>query len=149
MINHNIVENGAYTVISYNPAGQVISRSTGFTPRSHDIVSNFQTANGNKKAPNNHKFDSYFISTWLGTSTFYANALPYKDLYKANEAQGWGGNRLDARLQLPTWEVTPQYNRALSKLYDKVRGQLDLSIAVAESHQTVRLLNALKQMKTH
>lgn len=44
-------------------------------------------------------------------------------------------------------DVSYAYNRALSRLNEKVRGSLDLSIDLAEAGQTKRMLNATRQFE--
>lgn len=46
----------------------------------------------------------------------------------------------------PTWERSSVYNEALEKLNSKVRGDLDLSIALAESGTTYRMVKSLSKV---
>lgn len=145
---HDVIDNGTVKIVSYNLAGQVVSTADYTVPKSRDAVSNILTVNGDKKAPNNHSYSTHFSTCFMGEQTLYKTSTPYGPLYRAQTTSGWfGGERLESRLNLPPQDVTPQWNKAVAKLYDKVRGNLDLSIAVAESHETKRLLNAMKQIE--
>lgn len=46
----------------------------------------------------------------------------------------------------PTWDRTSMYNRALEKLNFKVRGNLDLGVALAESGSTYRMLKGVADL---
>lgn len=48
----------------------------------------------------------------------------------------------NADIPIPQWDRPDLYNRALDRLNDKVRGQLDLSVALAEAGATKRMLAA-------
>jgi len=51
------------------------------------------------------------------------------------------GNLADSGMPVPEWDNrNAVYNLALSRLNDKVRGSLDLSIALGESRTTIRML---------
>lgn len=146
MQNHSTTVNGKVVVSNYNPAGQVVSSSTATTVRTVDSVSNYTLVQGDKKAPNNFKYDSSFQKYYGGTWDFFTK-ISSNTYYRATGVKGdFGGNPPISRVSWP--RVTSyHYNKALNKLYDKVRGQLDLSIAVAERRETGRLLNAIKQLE--
>lgn len=143
----DIYDNRFVTLRSYNPAGQVVGSGTYPVTGSRDAVLEYETVEGDKKAPNNHKYYTVLETAWQGRWELYRTITPYGPTYKANDASGSLGLTLGNRINLPPFDVTAQYNKAIAKLYDKVRGSLDLSIAVAEASETKRLLNAMKQVE--
>jgi hypothetical protein len=48
----------------------------------------------------------------------------------------------NADIPIPEWDRPDLYNRALDRLNEKVRGQLDLAVSLAEAGQTKRMLAA-------
>lgn len=147
MQNRNEISNSGYTSTSYNVAGQVVSTSSGVLPGYWDSVEYFGTVNGDKRAPNPHRYDTRLENSWKGSWKLYRTITPYGPVYLSQEVKGNIGGRLSSRINLPAFNVDLLYNRAVAKLYDRVRGSLDLSIAVAEASETKRMLNAMNQIE--
>jgi hypothetical protein len=61
----------------------------------------------------------------------------------------WENYLSGSLLSLPTWERADLYNQALDRLNDRVRGGLDLSIALAESGTTARMFRAVGKTLSH
>jgi hypothetical protein len=133
------------TMHSKNASGVVVSTDVVSILSLQDTVPVFSTSQGDKKNPNNHKYSAYRELTYRGKELVF-NKLNATQYYNRQENYGVFGNKLGSRLNLPS-EKDAIYNRALAKLYEKVRGGLDLSVAVAESHETARMLNILERFR--
>ena len=94
---------------------------------------------GNRKAPNPW---AYTVNRTLGASGKYVY------LYGGAPYTMYTGQLVGSSF-VPTWDrvaaVNNAYQTCLSKLNDKVRGQLDLSVSLAEGSQTWKMLNLTKR----
>ncbi len=121
--------------------------STGFTPSSTRVQ--ILTSSGTSgprpvtrpMPPNGYNLNSQGITLMLsgdityaatGDREWYSGPVLYPDVR--------GGD-------LPPYDYSALYNRAIDKLTDKVRGDLDLSIDLAEYHQTTRMFRATEQLE--
>lgn len=99
----------------------------------------WDSVHGDFKHPSPHQFQK--------TSSRYYNGWSYAiDKYgNGNRTQG---SNLSVYPNLPANTYDPStYNKALGRLYDQIRGSLDLSIDIAESHKTHKMMkNTLKGM---
>lgn len=144
MKNQNISQNGSGVSRSYDLNGNVISQSTYSALSLNDVVSGYSLVQGDKEKPNNFSYQCTRELTFRGRWELFQKQ-PF--LYKSNSVDGVIGSKLSDRLPTLTWQRTLYYNRALSKLVEKCRGSLDLSVAVAESAETARMLNALERVR--
>lgn len=145
MENHDKTTTGSVRIITYNPAGQITSSNSFTTQSLRDIVTNYSTSNGDRKAPNNFKYDAYRDMGYRGSTRILYN-MGGGNRYLGQTNDGVFGSFLSMRIQLPADRRSFHYNRALSRLYDMIRGQLDLSVAVAEASETKRMLNAFERV---
>lgn len=98
------------------------------------------SAHGDFKHPTNHSYQTRRINygqgpTYDGNSAFSTSVV-------GTGAVGFG-------LSSPRVDMSGQvYNQALSRVYDKIRGGVDLSIDIAESHKGAQMMRqTLKAMK--
>lgn len=99
--------------------------------------------NGNHVTPNRHSYNKY--------SYFYPDGRQSWESKGICQSYVWSGPQVVA---LNNGLLAPDaksevYNRALSKLYAKVRGDLDLSISFFERQQTVAMLRSLRKLTTY
>lgn len=82
---------------------------------------------------------------WLG----WYNLAPSQvsGQYQSGIVQFYDGENYLAK-NLPD-ESNYVYNKCLSKLYDRVRGSIDLSIDVIQTRQTVRMFNAINSIREY
>jgi len=93
---------------------------------------------GDRKSPTYHYFTKDAVSSPSGSASYHNPDLPILDWYKHgifSPASNFPNDDADS----PAMRAS-LYNQALSKLSDKVRGGLDLSIDAAELGQTRRML---------
>lgn len=143
MKNQNITQNGTVVSRNYDLNGNVTSVQTGTTVSLYDVVTGYSLVVGDKKKPNSFAYETLRDLTYRGRADLFQKA-PF---YKSSDSLGVFGSRLSDRLPTISWQRTLYYNRALSKLVEKCRGSLDLSVAVAESAETARMLNAVERVR--
>lgn len=99
--------------------------------------------NGDHKKPNRH--------TWVKTKSFYPDGSQSFSSPNYCWNYRWTGPQvltLNNSLTPATSAENEVYNRALSNLYSKIRGNLDLSIAYYERGRTVAMLRSLRRLST-
>lgn len=144
---HDETINSSLIVINKNPLGETVSQFTVAIPSLHDRVPLVSTSPGDKKNPTDYAYNAYRDMMYRGKITALSKLNP-NTYFISQELHGVVGSRLDNRLGSSLVSKKDAiYNRALAKLYDKVRGGLDLSVAVAESHETARMLNILERFR--
>lgn len=130
----------------YQKPGRRVSRTTSFpsgrvtvdydqlVPALTDWLSNVQTAHGNFKAPTPQRFTHRVKRVWngIGIAEIRNNGVPQSTTIV--EGVSPKGSQTD--YLFPSFPDTTTYNKGLSKLYDKLRGDIDISIDLAESHKT-------------
>lgn len=90
--------------------------------------------NGNHKLPNAHSWTIFRRGNYFGTvSTFFKNG--------SIQQSGASGTQVQGKVP-PSYAQTAAYNRALSKMFDQVRTDIDLSVALAEHASTRRMLRS-------
>lgn len=95
---------------------------------------------GNWKAPNPWAYDWVSQSNVRGTYRYTSGGRLFTQrvgLLGSTTIPNYGG---------VANSYTSAYNQALSKLTEKVRGSLDLATSLAESGQTVKMLNLVKRL---
>jgi len=117
---------------------------TGIVTLSEVFTVLASVTNGNHKTPNPHSFTKAVRSNPYGRTVEFTNGRP--DLY--SEAYGISVQGLAA---IETWTdyTNAAYNKALGRYYDKLRGDLDLSISLFESGQTVKMLKAVTKFTSY
>lgn len=94
---------------------------------------------GNYRDPNSWSYTVLEVKTWKGYVRVDNNGQP--------DEQWWG--QIDGNytgFQRPAWDTVMLQNQALSKLYDKIRGNLDLAIDIAESRQSTAMVRNLTKV---
>lgn len=94
---------------------------------------------GNHKDPKNWGYDVVDDTYFSGQLIRQEGASHYQHTYIGCLEPSWG-------LEAPSWDRTPLYNRALEKLNAKVRGDLDLSIDLAEAGTTGRMIRGITEV---
>lgn len=103
-------------------------------------VSHSAIIHGNMKDPNAWSYATGLFSHWKG-STSNVNITGHPDW--SYERVGCIGESFN--LSPPAWERSAVYNRALAKLSDQVRGDLDLGVDIAEAGQVRRMFQGLRE----
>jgi hypothetical protein len=101
-----------------------------------DNLSNVSSVGGDFKKPNPQRFTHTLRSMWHGiyTDNTISNGKVTHTVIQSGEGL--------ANYVAPTWQgLSPTvYNKALSRLYEKLRGDIDVSIDLAESHKTKSMM---------
>ena len=103
---------------------------------------------GDRRSPNTWSYIAETSTNWSGKALEYAGNF------------GSGPNPLQAEYNgqlynIPQPSIDDQnridqaYNTALGRLNEKVRGGLDISVAVAESHQTMKMVKAIGKVERY
>lgn len=111
-----------------------------------DSLSATAVIKGDRKNPLPFSYDRTKFRPWEGVKSYYsglAGRQPSPEFLKTR-ASGYVGNVGTSYIG-PVWDRDYIYNLALNKLNDKVRGGLDLGLSLAESGQTIRMLNAYER----
>lgn len=103
-----------------------------------NVKGDFHTPNNWSYSIDRHRFH-YGTWNWYVDKAHYLSRQPYK----------WGYGWLGAAVPIPPWNRTILYNQALSRVYEKIRGSLDLSIDIAESDQTRKMFKALAKWERY
>jgi hypothetical protein len=145
MQNHLTIRPGKLTRAYAD--GTVDEFTSGITS-SYEQVRNFSTANGDKKAPNNHRYTIERGTAYTGSDLrFDANGRPvYTDSGNLDLSRKYVFDRVSN--SLPN-NYDSLYNVALERVYDKLRGSLDLSIAMAELNSTRRLIKSIGSLSSY
>lgn len=141
MQNHSLNQNGRK--YSFTPSDGVTTSISVLSLK--DSVSGYTLRKGDKKTPTSFSYTAYRSNGYKGTYRYHnKTAAPPIVLIDS----GSMGTFLDDRLNL-TSNQAHLYNRAYNSLVNKLRGTLDLSIAVAEGHQTAAMLGSLNKLETY
>lgn len=95
---------------------------------------------GNFRDPNNWSYTVNDLEGWRGERLRWEAVSKYLHVYRGPI----GGTQFD--IDLPTWNRTLMYNRALERLNSKVRGNLDLAIDIAERRQTYKMIRGIRNV---
>lgn len=103
----------------------------------HNHVASSGIVHGNMHDPNAWSYTTWIRQNWLGRR--------FNDY-----GGGWLNPDVDGVFDcldfaLPTWERSVLYNMALGRLYDELRGGLDLGVDIAEAGQTRRMFRGLRE----
>lgn len=110
----------------------------------YDQLSSAPVVKGNKVYPNSHSFTKTSRENYAGVEviTTFGNRAP---------SAGGGSGITSIQTTTGYWDNTPamltapsdlSYNKCLNDLYEQMRGNLDLSIGLAESGKTVKMLKS-------
>lgn len=126
--------------------GNYESQSFGNPVASFDVASGTPNP-GNHKDPTNWSYDILDMIHWKG-SFFWTYSYQGDHTIEWRGPQPSGGNNYSDFLT-PSWDRSNVYNAALSRLNEKIRGGLDISIALAEAKTTARMVRALGNVIAH
>lgn len=146
MENHNTTENRRTLLRFYDPTGNTVGQYDLTVPAIRDIVNFHSVVQGDKKNPMDFMYRTTNEVGYYGKEEVYETSPMF---YRTSSLEGQFGSFLSDRLESLTWNRDALYNLALSRLIEKVRGQLDLSVAVAESHSTARMLNVYDRVSRY
>jgi hypothetical protein len=114
---------------------------TQLVPSYINNLYNINSVGGDLKHPNPQSFTHYTETSSYGDiHTAYSNG-------SISGAKGWGLGT--AFIAPPDLDRATAYNNALSKMFDKVRGDVDHSINVGEAHKTVDGVKKAFKALTH
>ncbi len=101
------------------------------------MLRNVESHVGDFKHPNDQRFTHTLVTPWTGLQLVHTdvNASWDQNEITGPNVQPWGSIAFN-----PTYPSSVVYNKALSRLYDKLRGDIDLSIDLAESHKTMHMM---------
>jgi len=117
------------------------SRSVILVPgakRSYFSVANDTASKGEHKKPNPQEFYK-LEADGLSGSIIWSTGSQIGDIYSTDSSIDWGAG----------WDSaaeTMAYNNALSKLTEKVRGNLDLSIDLLQAGETFRMVKSVDRL---
>lgn len=131
----NVSDLGSYS--TYGPDGSWLSR-TNITSRSKTVTCG-PVITGDFLKPNPFWYNVQETWHWLGEVAEYYPSPNRLWLRR----HGWLGY---ADISAPPWDRDAAYNGALDKLYDQIRGNLDLAVAFAERNSTFRMLRGVAQV---
>lgn len=126
--------------------GNYESQQNGIQSATFDVASGSPNP-GNMKDPTNWSYDIVDAIHWKG-SFFWTYTYQGYHTIEWRGPQPWGGNNY-AEFLMPSWDRSNVYNAALTRLNDKIRGGLDISIALAEAKTTARMVRALGNVIAH
>ncbi len=143
---HNTPTLASTRQIDYAPNGTVVQDVTGpIHEVGRDQVTMFPYPNpGNKQKPTTFEYTAVLDQNYMGNYTHIASS-GIKDYYVSGDVIG---TSVGARYSIEDF-TTYHYNRALDRLNDKVRGQLDLGLALAEFGQTKRMFGSLNKIESY
>jgi hypothetical protein len=120
-----------------------------FRDMDDQLFSKSPIVHGDHKRPNAWWYNKTFSRKMKGSASYFGG------VYGGNYNNPWVCDFSGMIQNLP--DVTPDYwkdvegpyNKALGKLNDKVRGGLDISVAIAESHQTNKMLKSIHKAERY
>lgn len=143
MQNKSVVTKGMQETIYYDGS------STGpvVVTAQLDEVSEYQLVKGDKMKPNMFAYTASVRNSYRGEIIRFRPGYPAPFYSKT---VGTVNNNLLHNISIdPEPRFNRLYNTALSRLYDKTRGSLDLSVAVAEMQQTKNMLASMHKFETY
>jgi hypothetical protein len=98
-----------------------------------DTLSNVLSVRGDHKHPNNQRYTKTVFQNYRGKTTRDSDG-GFFSYVEGTQIQNWDN------IVWPAFPNTTVFNKALSRLYDHLRGDIDLSIDLAESHKTKSMM---------
>jgi hypothetical protein len=143
MENHSTVTPGSYSLVTYDSSGNPNGSSGGSRTKVLDSVTGYSLVQGNKKSPTSFSYTTVARTAYLGSDTTYSNGR-----LASIETGVLSGSSFLQRA-LPNFEDmrSYHYNKALADVNDAVRGQLDLSVDIAEWKQTRDLVSKIDSVE--
>lgn len=118
-----------------------------FRPTYYQSISAGGIVKGNHRDPNNWNYSIVRYRLWNGKFKTFYPALPAYDESAPYEAAYNAFAWIDGPGAPPWDQRNFCYNSALARLNGKIRGGLDLSVSLAESGQTLRMLRSLERIR--
>jgi hypothetical protein len=149
MENHATTFRGTVRTIVRTSTGAISSDQTNPAVRGSDVVSGYTLVQGDKKKPTSFFYEATRSFNYNGSEIVYVPSGGGH--YPQTETIGvLSGNHVYARCssRLPDMRNF-HYNRALSQLNEKTRGQLDLSVSLAEGSQTARMFASCGRLESY
>lgn len=117
-----------------------------------DYVLDYMLTKGDKQKPTNFAYRAMREKYWFGERR--AEALLQGRWYTAETQIGAIDDVAGPTLSSRAFPNFPRvqsfhYNRALGRLNEKVRGQLDLSVSLLEAHETKQMLGAMHKATSY
>ena len=116
------------------PSGYTVVDYDQLVPALIDWLGNVSTAHGDFKNPTGQRFTHRVKSVWKGIGMVDVRTNGKPQSFNIVEGVSPKGSQTD--FVFPAFGDSTTYNKALSRLYDKLRGDIDISIDIAESHKT-------------
>lgn len=110
--------------------------------KSRELVSSSGIVRGNRKKANAWSYSAYHRDYLNGSITVNRKS----DGYKAQKVGFFNTSKTDVDPCSQWPAASDLYNSALSKLNEKVRGTLDLSVGLAQAGQTARMFGATDKL---
>lgn len=129
--------------IRYSHTGATVA--TGVHTYDDIVTCPVTNVKGDFHTPNNWNYTVDRHRYQYGTWFWYLDRAHYLARNPYNYGYGW----LGTPVALPTWNRNILYNQALSRVYEKIRGSLDLSIDIAEASQTQKMIRALARWERY
>lgn len=144
MENHATVVKGTTVQRSYDSAGNLTGQATINTRnRSLDTVSRYSLVQGDKKKPTAFSYTALARSAYIGLDQQFTSGK-----LVSSEDGVLTGSDLYARSNPSFPDLRSfHYNKALSDINDKVRGQLDLAVDVSEWKQTRDMIKKMDSVE--
>ncbi len=136
---YTMSQSGYSDDLARQPNGSYLSSQT-VGPSFHKTLTCSSLVQGNWKAPNPWSYDWVATSHVRGSYRYYSGGRLFTQrtgLLGETSIPNYGG---------VASAYTSAYNQSLSKLTEKVRGSLDLATSLAESGQTVKMLNLVRRL---
>lgn len=153
MQNHLDYQTGYKVVTGFNSLGNVTyGPETILRYRSVDQVQDYVLTEGDKSKPNNFAYRAMRENYWKGDRI--AESLFGGKWYTAELQSGFIDDSAGPTLSARAFPAFPReqafhYNRALGRINDRVRGQLDLSVSALEWAETRRMLGSMHKASSY
>ncbi len=140
MSSRNEVRLGSYTIVRHPALGSSGTFSTTNTVDNFNVLVLEVNSKANRKLkkPTNHKFTKSYLQYYRGSDT-YVGSGPNAGYYSTRTGLSGDLPYKALATQPPTWT----YDQAVSRLYEKMRGNIDLSIDAYQVSQTVKFVKKM------
>lgn len=139
MKNHTTMRRGTSTT-RYRFGGSTGADSV-LLPHHHTNLQGVLSSSGNFSDPTDHRYSIFEWSDFTGTDGIY---IDNGDFVETGGVIGTGAS--DQHFAFPLFDETQVLNEALSDIYEQVRGNLDLSIDIAEHRSTQKMISYRDQL---
>jgi hypothetical protein len=144
MTSRNVNTYGIKTTTRYDSSSGVTTSDETRPVAYQDsfVVLNAGQINGDHKKSGNHSFRKYKFSNYSGSILGTNRVDSSYDLQKGDMGIQVQHPILDQNYDL-------DYNAALSKMYERLRGSLDLSVDIAQSGEVVKMLRDARKLTVY